>query len=291
MEPPAENKRLIHLDIDQIHQIALTGVRRAALFLGIGLNAVQTPDFKDYELRKLVRHEQDGEVMQVTYGLIPDGATDETLSHYKEEFGNWVINNCLRDLVETFALYLDHIHAAALLIAGITGKKLPDHENLQRSFHLHPGLGWKLRVLQDRFGIDIEKPHLLGSLYDARNCLSHRLGVVASEKDCGADGKLHIKWVGVDLKLVGKESGKEGPIIVGQRLKEESALVMSHSERTLTFNKGERIEIPHESLQEVCHFCTITARELINSLVAYARNMGVKVNEKPMVSTVNEPLG
>jgi hypothetical protein len=48
-------KEVVHVDIDcpAVAKVAHVGVRRAALFLGLGPNGVNQPGFSDYELHKL----------------------------------------------------------------------------------------------------------------------------------------------------------------------------------------------------------------------------------------------
>lgn len=269
----------IHIDLDRTHQVALTGIRRVAIFMGLGLNAARNEAFKDYELTKLAPGYAEGDVMGITYGLVPDGAPAEKVAQFKEEFGYWVTSNGLRDLVETFAAYLDQIHSIALLVTHAAGRVLPNHEHLQAAFHRHPGLGWKLEMLRERFGITLEKPHLLESLYAARNCLSHRLGVVAEKHDCGDDGSLKVKWVGADVSLVGVKSGKTHPLVFGEPTPEECDIVVGFSERTLSFREGERIRIPHEALTEVCFYSVTAAGQLIRSLADYIGKCGYVVRQ------------
>jgi hypothetical protein len=89
------------LDIDQIKEIVLKGVRRVAAFLGLGLNAARDPDFKKYHLTDFAM-----------FCVIPDNLSDNEISHIKEGFEKWVIVNGLRELVESFAIFLDRIHTA-----------------------------------------------------------------------------------------------------------------------------------------------------------------------------------
>lgn len=96
-EMPKNHKVLtVRIDLDQLMDVALKGVRRTAVFLGLGLNAASRADFNDYELWKLAPKDANGNYEGLTFGLVPDNAPSETLKHYKEEFGVWVINNGLR---------------------------------------------------------------------------------------------------------------------------------------------------------------------------------------------------
>lgn len=42
----------VHIDLPAISNIVDKGVRRTAVFMGLGINAANNPDFKQYELAK-----------------------------------------------------------------------------------------------------------------------------------------------------------------------------------------------------------------------------------------------
>ena len=54
--------------------------------------------------------------------LVPSNVPEETIAHFKTEFGRWVITNGLRELIETFALFLDRTHNACLFMAATRGR-------------------------------------------------------------------------------------------------------------------------------------------------------------------------
>jgi len=47
------NVATVHIDIDTLLELALRGIRRASVFLGLGVNAAIDPEFKDYQLTNL----------------------------------------------------------------------------------------------------------------------------------------------------------------------------------------------------------------------------------------------
>lgn len=270
----------VHVDLDRLMDVALKGVRRTAVFLGLGLNAASREDFNDYELWKLSPKDADGHYEGLTFGLVPDNASPETIRHYKEEFGAWVINNGLRELVEHFALFLDEVHAHCLLFHRVMKiDAFPKHEALQEEFRHKPGLGWKIRTLKDRFGVSILNANLLGTLYEARNCLTHRLGVIVEARDCGDDGMFHLMWLGIDA-LVRLDSGKEQPIeeVIGVPLEEQGALCIKFSERTLSFRPGEVIRLQSRQLAEMCFFVIQATNGVMTSLIEFAKGVGLPVN-------------
>lgn len=270
----------VHVDLDRLKDVSLKGVRRTAVFIGLGLNAASKSDFNDYELWKLSPKDADGRHEGLTFGLVPDNAPPETIQHYKEEFGAWVINNGLRELVEHFALFLDEVHAHCLLFhKAMKVDVFPKHEALQEEFRHKPGLGWKIRMLKERFGVSLQNGNLLGTLYEARNCLTHRLGVVIEARDCGDDGIFHLKWVGIDA-VVRMDSGREQPIeeLIGVPLEEHGTVCIRFSERTLSFRPGEVIRLQARQLAEMCFFVIQATNGVMTSLIEFAKGVGVPVN-------------
>jgi hypothetical protein len=89
----------VHVKIDLRHlgRLAQTGVRRAELFMGLGLNAANRPDFRDYELNKLpVAVDQ----ASIPVRSLAPNANNETIERYKEQFKTWVVSCGLRELLE-----------------------------------------------------------------------------------------------------------------------------------------------------------------------------------------------
>lgn len=54
----------ITIDFDKLKEIALRGIRRTAVFLGLGVNAARDENFKDYQLTGIA-----------LLRLVPDGTT------------------------------------------------------------------------------------------------------------------------------------------------------------------------------------------------------------------------
>ncbi|MDP2744700.1 MAG: hypothetical protein Q8P00_06525 [Dehalococcoidia bacterium] len=89
----------VNINLPAIKNIAVKGIRRTAVFMGLGINAANNPDFRQYELAKITSLE-----------FIEPISDEKTLTNFKTEFGRWVIGNGLRELIETFCVFLDEIH-------------------------------------------------------------------------------------------------------------------------------------------------------------------------------------
>jgi hypothetical protein len=101
----------VNIDFSNIRETARKGVRRTAVFLGLGINAAIDSALRKYELSDIS-----------PIHLVPSNVPEETIAHFKTEFGRWIVANGLRELIETFALFLDRTHNACLFMASHKGK-------------------------------------------------------------------------------------------------------------------------------------------------------------------------
>jgi hypothetical protein len=81
----------IEINLDKILDVAIRGVRRAAIFMGLGVNAASDTEFTDYQLTHLTKIK-----------IVPDVAP-EVVTHFKDEFKIWIEANGFRELVEAFS--------------------------------------------------------------------------------------------------------------------------------------------------------------------------------------------
>jgi hypothetical protein len=261
------------LDFDKLADIGLKGVRRAAVFMGLGLNAAHDPLFKNYQLSNIPNIESD----LIRVELIPSNVNDETLTHFKKEFGVWVIANGLREVIERYAAFLDSIHYACLVMACNKQKlESANAQRFDRSFRFK-GIEDKLCELERRFGIKPKHPDYIVSINQARNCLTHRLGQVGPE-DC-QDGKaLKVKWIGMDHQIQ-LESGKI--ISLNKKgsesivLPEPGTLQLKFVERLKSFQLGTFMRFEMAELAEICKFMLGSIQEVTTSAIHYANSIGV----------------
>ena len=83
-----------NIGFGKILAVALKGVRRATVFLGLRLNAALDPEFNKYQLTKIAKIQ-----------LLPPDVDAQTLTHFKDEFKTWIVGNGLRELIETFSFF------------------------------------------------------------------------------------------------------------------------------------------------------------------------------------------
>ncbi|MHA1567312.1 MAG: hypothetical protein ACTSX7_18530 [Alphaproteobacteria bacterium] len=271
------NKHTLNIEVSQLSEIAHTGVRRAALFMGFGLNAAYREDFLDYELHKLpIRPGQ----ASLPMDIIPRNLPPERVKAFKEEYATWITGCGLRELLEHYALFLDRIHDHSLFILQTKGKldgRKPQSE--RKRFTQVLGVPGKLDALRDGFSIAPANPESIESLYVARNCLTHDLGVVV-QKRCRSDGYLTLTWKALEFFAKGSVSGTDRPIadVVGTTMVEQTRIIMRQVLRQRKFASGARLLLSKEDLWEICYFFDVHAiPTTVRSFVEFLKVHGIPV--------------
>ena len=267
----------VHVKIDLRHlgRLAQTGVRRAELFMGLGLNAANRPDFRDYELNKLpVAVDQ----ASIPVRSLAPNANNETIERYKEQFKTWVVSCGLRELLEHYALMLDHIHKFSLAVAQMKGflDQVGNPLKLQPAFS-RLGLIQKLELLSEHFGVGPDHPQHIASLYNARNSLSHGFGVVRADAD--DDGKFQLRWHAIELWAVGEETGAEFPLgeLYFNPKPEPTRIQARFLGRSRNYSIGEKLSLSGQDLWEICYFFSMHCiPSTLRSFEEFLRKHGIE---------------
>lgn len=259
------------LDFDQISQIAHKGVRRAAAFLGMGVNAARDKEFKKYQLSDLT-----------IFRVIPDNISDAEIGHIKEEFEKWIIVNGLRELVESFAIYLDRIHTACLLMATNKSAISAEDANTFGVAFERKGLEQKLSSLKNRFSVATDKEVYLASINRARNCITHRNGRVGP-KDVGEDNIFHLKWWALDFYIEtpnGERHDMTPPYPEeGIFLKDGGTVMMKVTDRAVQYQLGQYVRLSPKELSEICLLFQLSTGEILKSAIQYAESLGIEIRK------------
>jgi hypothetical protein len=264
----------IHIDLDQIKEIALKGVRRATIFLGLGVNAARDKTFTSYQL-------PENDYLK----LVPENVSDGELSDFKENFEKWIISNGLRELIESFGVFLDRIHQACLLFATNVGQISPrDAEKYGVAFE-KKGVEGKLNKLHTLFNVLTNKEKYFPSINQARNCITHRRGVVGVE-DLKGNDDLQLIWWAMDT-IVQLPDGKEIPLIPipkgGIYLKDGGTVCIKIRDRNRVYALGEIVELNPVDINEICFLVSLATNEIVASTVAYAKSIGIETTEQTAV--------
>lgn len=262
---------VINIDLDKLLEVALNGVRRASVFMGLGVNAAIDDDFRKYQLSPLTNIQ-----------LIPDNVPDETLKHFKDEFRLWIEAAGFRELADTFANYLDSVYHTCLTMKATNEKSsLADIPEIHAQF-CKEGFPNKLNILLQRFSVGpTHSPYLL-SLSRARNCLTHRRGIIGDE-DLRGESEFSTKWLGIDV-FIEEPDGKQHLFNEtppdGLLLTNGGSVMIKLIERVRTFKRGDKLILSTRDLAEVCWFYDREARSILKSVLEFASSIGIKISQK-----------
>lgn len=268
----------VNIDFDKIRETAYKGVRRTAVFLGLGFNAANEPAFRNYELADLS-----------PIHLVPSKVPDETIDHFKTEFGRWIVACGLRELIETFGLFLDRTHNACLFMAYHRDQiTFEDATVWQPAFH-HKGIKDKLKMLESRFNLKPDHPEHINGIQQVRNCLTHRHGIVGKE-DCDDGDELNLKWMGFDLFIetpTGETIDLVLPLKEQIHLKDGGTVNLRFSERLRAFKVGTPIDLEAKDLVEICNFVLMSTDQILRGVAEYVKILGIP--DAATISAEKEP--
>lgn len=115
----------VAFNLDHVIEILRNGVRRADVFMGIGLNAAEADPAISHVLSPDNLHH---------INLVKTDLTAEEKTHVASQFGKWVRANGLRELIETVSLFLDKLYLPLFAMhrgADKSGKKLERPDRLE----------------------------------------------------------------------------------------------------------------------------------------------------------------
>lgn len=259
----------IHIDLSAIEGKLGTGIRRVAAFMAIGLNASRTVTASALVL----------DHTETSFRFFSPEPDVGVLEEAGREFRMWIQANGLRELCSFLEQYLSDIYLAAAWIklsdAGkvASGAMVP---GLPKDF-VRKGLGTKLGLLKRDFGITAPHGDILSTFWDARNCLTHRLGVVG-EIDLTAGDALVVKWIGLEnwLCLEGKEP-QLLPLDLGEGVHTGAGgtLEVRTVAREKAFRLGERVYLDAHELSEILFSAQSQCAALIAGVVELAKAKGL----------------
>lgn len=221
------NQQKINIDFNQIQEVADKPVRRAAAFMGLGLNAAYDENFKNYQLAPITQIE-----------IIPSNLNNDSISHLKKEFAIWIIAGGLNELIEGFESFLMRIHLILLVINLKKGSMSREEARKERSKFNYRGLKDKLNLMSEKYNLILENASYIESLAYARNCFTHRHGIVGQNDLKNGESELAIQWKGMDV-FVSTPEGEEITIIPSKG--RESILLKDGGDVKLRFNTCEQL--------------------------------------------------
>lgn len=158
----------------------------------------------------------------------------------------------------------------------LTPARYKSRKNLTKTSSLK-GVAAKLNQLEETFGMKFKHAHYLETLAKARNCLTHRLGIVGN-KDCNNDKHLELKWQSIDLSI--DTPDRDDPIPFNFPIEEPiylekgGSLMMKFVERKRRFAKDQKLVASSKELAEICHFVIIASNDVLTAMNDYAKSIG-----------------
>ena len=258
------------IDFEKVLEYARFGIRRASLFMGFAVNMANNPNVRDYDLSN-----------QTKYRVLPESSDEHTLTEYKHEFKIWVIANALRELHESFVEYLEKVNQACLTFEWVAGEKTPEEcDKSLKKFH-NAGFPDKLDILRKKFSVETQHENGWLSLNAARNCFTHRRGIVGQD-DLNQGDCLELRWRVLEIYFIPAEGQ---PVLnyhipPGGLPAEGGAIESKYAERKFSFNQGQFIELSPIQLSEICAFADEAAVELASAAVEFARKKGISIRNR-----------
>lgn len=266
--------------IELIVQNGLQVPKRASMLMAYGVNASN--------LYADISHHLPGFIQFIDAPKIL--APDER-ERLKTDFRNWCVGNGFRELLEGMEGFLNSLFQVIARVDFMFKGKRPDKsESLITKFE-HLGVWGKLKHLEHHYGFETGMSHYYESLTQARNCLTHRNGVVG-DKDTRDKNHLELTWLGLDVKITEADGTEhiitldtQGPIKSSQfKTNENTTLTSTYVNRSLIFKNGASLQVPPRSLQEICSMSIYTYAKLHQLIMNWLLEHGIHLNDdKPLL--------
>lgn len=256
----------INIDFAKLEGIVAISVRRASIFMGIAANAgrIDPP----------ISHVLDDKAQ---FKFIADDAPLAARREMVDAFNTWVIANGLREMIESFSIFLGECFLIRHLIAE---QEFPDAVAKKRFERL--GVEDQLASLSGDLPIDERFFTMFGSLNQARNCLAHRRGVIGVADVPTPGLPFVLRW---RTRTITLEDGRDVAqlLVAGEEIKVEAGenIRSEEVERTKTYAIGEAIILSRHELSEICLGITIATAAIRLRLYEFAKERGVQDAPQP----------
>jgi len=248
--------------------------QRVSMLMAFGLNASHEADAATFHLPGFIQ-----------YIDAPKNLSLVEAAQIKEEFRIWVVASGFRDLHQGMESFLNALYHIILIAECKLGKIHKSKVDGTLKQFERKGLSRKFEFVYKKYGFDTAFSEYFNSLAQARNCLTHRNGIVGNE-DLKGESSFKVNWLGLDAEIV-EHDGTIHPIssdTLGPFNSDEfhqggkAKLTTIFTTRTLSFGSGERIEIPPRSLQEICSMTSYTCLKFRQLTLNWLIDKGADIN-------------
>jgi hypothetical protein len=180
----------------------------------------------------------------------------------------------LREVIESLAITLDRGHEACFVIANRVGTRASPP-----SVFLKKGVVGKLVTWSKEFGIEVPLKDHFSSLTTARNCLSHRRGILGKE-DCDAAGRFVLRYMRPEILIKSPSSEEivippdfQEPILA----KDGGEVLMRIVEGVKEFRAGSVLSLSPLDVRDIVWTVWNTGLALKNGIIEYCKKNGVPI--------------
>lgn len=269
--------RAVTFNLDHVIEILRNGIRRADVFMGIGLNAAEADPALSHVLSPDNLHH---------INLVKTNLTLEEKAHVAAEFGKWVRANGLRELIETVSLFLDKLYEPLFIVhrgADKDGNKLERPDRFERL-----GIVDKIESMSGVLPVSDDDKRMLSAMNRMRNCYVHRRGIVGGrDLDEQADA-MTVRWLAFDMQ-VEEPDGNVIPEseLYGRVLEQGGVVQIKVVERTRSFRQGTEVVLEKRDLKEICLSALTIGQRMLFTTVEQARASGLL--KEAVDESLNDP--
>ena len=247
----------VKIDLPKLRAPVDVGLRRAAVFLGLTTNAVAADPPLSHVLNDSVHTK-----------FVPDEVTPETAAQFREEFEYWVVGNVIRDLAESFSIFLTQCWPVIHLI---------DQKQIKLGEYVEVAAGFERKNLSDQYTIvgevidlNLEFAEMFESFRVARNSLAHRRGIVGKNDVNAADEHFRLVWHFMGMFLQRKNGDElaieQETIGKGIRTKKGGKIVIRLTRKEKSFKLGTQIRLSRHDLNQMCQGVHFAAEHVIRQI-------------------------
>jgi hypothetical protein len=215
--------------------------------------------------------------------FFPEPVPEQLGKEAVREFRSWLVGNALRELDSHFSRFLDETWTM-LALSKLHGKRVST-AHIVKQISDETNAAKKLSMVMRELGDAQPDTSMLWSMSNARNCLTHNLGVVAP-RYAKSDGALLMRWTAFETRIQQGDQYVVVPPVIIDGLQapdpsQEANLVMVIVERERRFAVAEKIELTPGDLHEICIYYSRLADKVTERFTADLAARGIGPVQRP----------
>lgn len=266
----ADEGRAIVLNYNALLGTLKTSVSRSVVMMGSGLSASEARP----HLSHILAHEG-----RFGITLVPEEVNEQTRDHFAEEFGKWVRANGLRELLESFSIYLMRLYDILFVLRTHVNGQADPALMMPDRFEKR-GISDQMTEVAKLIPVEQRAKDVLASLNQARNCYAHRQGRVG-QPDL-INGQFTVTWDRLSVSI----EQPDGTIIPEEdmfdvMLKEGGLLRIGFVVQDRTFGPGEELTLEKFELLQIFLYVFQLGERLFKDAFQAAVDAGLAEHPAP----------